>query len=92
MTYEENERLESYCQFKLWEDSGWSKSETPNSKVLVEALKLFENQLEVRCKSCKYLTKSESTNRLYCLYHSEEDTLFETTIDDYCSCFIKRML
>ena len=32
-------------QFKEWEGSGWSKSETPNSMALVTAISALEKQI-----------------------------------------------
>lgn len=62
---------EATKQFKEWEGSGWSKSETPNSMALVMAISALEKQVNgelierVYCKDCKH-SQPEDKNRGYC--------------------------
>ena len=39
---------EAYSQFYVWGDSGWSKSETPNSESLVLAIQAIEKQIPLK--------------------------------------------
>lgn len=40
-----NEIEQAIEQFKIWENSGWSKSETPNSHCLTLAIQALEKQI-----------------------------------------------
>ena len=41
---------EALKQFKEWNESGWSKSETPSSEALILAIQALEKQVEKRGK------------------------------------------
>lgn len=39
----------------------------------------------LRCENCKHIQESETTNRLWCSYHSEGEYEYETYKNHYCS-------
>ena len=46
---------EALKQFKEWNESGWSKSETPSSEALIMAIQALDKQVaksyDIRCNS-----------------------------------------
>lgn len=66
---------EAFNQFYVWEDSGWSKSETPSSEALILAIQALEKQIpkkprtaahRIFCPECNLLIAYNKSIEQHC--------------------------
>ena len=66
---------EALKQFKEWNESGWSKSETPSSEALILAIQALEKQIpkkpitdahRILCPECNLLIAYDKSIEQHC--------------------------
>ena len=66
---------EALKQFKEWNESGWSKSETPSSEALILAIQALEKQIpkkpitdahRILCPECNLLVAYDKSIEQHC--------------------------
>ena len=77
-------REEALKQFIEYRESGFSKSEVPNSEALNMAIEALQNQ-PVRCRECKWFQFDSMMPDWYCKIHSFGELYASFESDDFCS-------